>query len=143
MVDLWQWGGDPNNNSGFISSSGQFVYTPGIAFPEGNLDSMGQHPILVESIATDYQSKGQAQFNYRGYVGPGPATFTEGGGTFEHRAVNTSAGRMNFGRNTTNGMTTFDSMGESWAGGRAVSLLLLGCRQHRSCSTAPRARVAR
>ena len=117
MVTLHTWGGDPNNNSGYILSAGQFAYTDGITMPSGNLDSAGQHPILVESISSDYQSKGRAEFSYRGYDGPGPYTFTESGGGFRHKAVNTSAGQMNFGRNTANGGTTFDSGGGSWAGG--------------------------
>lgn len=115
-----QIGGGVNNTNGSTSYANNFVYTDGCPMPTGNLSASGTRPIFINGIGIDYAQGAsgiQGQMIYQGVLFAGATSFANSGGTSQLRCAY-SGGTLSFGRNTANGLSTYDAAdGFGWQGG--------------------------
>lgn len=117
MAFQTEWGGAPNNNNGYFGYTNAYVYTPGLAFPTGNVDSSGLSRVYVEGVGIDYYSGGSG-ISARILKDGVRATsgWWNSGGTCQLELFH-SSGTTYFGRNTGAGNTVYLSAdGTTWAG---------------------------
>lgn len=118
-MPTFQFGGAVNSTNIGVSGVGNYLYTPGYAMPTIRQAASGNRPFYISSgsITPAYASaayEGGGDFgagydtggNY--YANP-PSTFTF--------YVTSQASLLAVGRNTSNGLTTHTSFGDTFAGG--------------------------
>jgi hypothetical protein len=107
MAFIYSWGGDPNNNNGYVLGA-TTIEQRDLGAPSGNLNLAGARPIRISNITADYSTNGAwTSIVYQGVVTTGQL-FGSSGGVFSFR-INTGAGQTNYGRNTAYGWQIWEN----------------------------------
>lgn len=120
----WNLGGDVNKTSGYSgswpASSANYVRSGDYGMPTARLNLFGNQPIYIGTIYAAYTSGPftGAQLEYQGNLIGGGNLFASSGGVCALRFTFFNGGRLYFGRNTGNGLTTtFGRGGNPLTGG--------------------------
>lgn len=121
MARHFPFGSGVNNTSGNTSYSYNHVYSDyGAGFPGGNTGIDGNRRVKVYSVGADYAT-GASGIHFKISKGGTPTqggyTYVNPGGEFRFE-IHYATGRLYFGRNTGNGVSTRDAAdGYTWGGG--------------------------